>query len=72
MKAIPVIYMTCDLFYLDGSSAMKQSLTRRKDQLDWLSFNEPMFILPLLHLDGVERIEKMFTESRRIRRGDWY
>ncbi len=72
MKAIPVIYMAYDLFYLDGSSAMKQSLTRRKDQLDWLSFNEPMFILPLLRLDGVERIEKMSTESRRIRRGDWY
>ncbi|MFQ5940368.1 MAG: ATP-dependent DNA ligase [Nitrososphaerales archaeon] len=66
IREIPVFYMAYDILYLNGSSAIKQTLSKRREMLDGLAVNEPLTIAPRLHLNTTEKIVRMFKESRSL------
>lgn len=66
INEIPVVYVAYDILYLNGSSMIKQILTKRKELLEGLLLNEPMMKAPFLTLDSEEKIGNMFTESRSL------
>lgn len=66
INEIPVVYVAYDILYLNGSSTIKQILTKRKEMLEGLLLNEPMMKAPFLTLDSEEKIANMFTESRSL------
>ena len=66
INEIPVVYVAYDILYLNGNSAIKQILTKRKEILEGLLLNEPLMKAPFLTLDSEEKIAGMFTESRSL------
>ena len=66
INEIPVVYVAYDILYLNGNSAIKQILTKRKEILEGLLLNEPLMKAPFLTLDSEEKIAEMFTESRSL------
>jgi len=66
INEIPVSYMAYDVLYMNGSSMIKEVLTKRKELLEGLALNEPMISIPFLQLDAEEKVIQMFTESRSL------
>lgn len=66
INEIPVVYVAYDILYLNGNSAIKQTLTKRKEMLEGLLLNELMMKAPFLTLDSEEKIANMFAESRSL------
>lgn len=66
IKEIPIVYAAYDVLYLDGSSAIKESLTNRKDLINKLELKKPLMNSPFTILDSEEKIAQMFEESRSL------
>jgi len=66
MNEIPVTYVAYDILYLNGSSTLKHTLTKRKELLESLMLKETIANAPFLTLDSEEKIAKMFAESRSL------
>lgn len=66
INEIPVTYVAYDILYLNGSSTLKHTLTKRKELLESLMLKETMTNAPFLTLDSEEKIAKMFAESRSL------
>jgi DNA ligase-1 len=61
---VPVIYKAFDLLWLNGSSLLREPLTRRRELLDGLPFPEGLELVPIVPVASAEDVETAFAAAR--------
>ena len=65
-ELVPVIYVVYDILYLEGEQLIKQPLSKRKEILSKIQFEQPILNSKYILTDSIVKIVDLFNQSKEM------